>query len=233
MRMNAAETSASRAIADCTPLTVVSRSLTTDEIETFISDVSTTRTNIAIASRAPSRPGPAASSGALMIAASVTSGRLSRLRWRGASPRPGGAPSALQRLQRGVDRGEDAVVAERVEQARARRALDDRHADVGEDEVDAGALEGLGQLDEDLGARDVEVVVGADVEHHRARRRVGLADEQLDPVADRRGVRVEHRRLEAQDEYVGQRLRVGVALDGDVGVLDARQVADDRQARAA
>jgi hypothetical protein len=55
IRMNAADTSASRAIADCTPLTVVSRSRTTAEIETFISDVSTTSTNIAIASRIASR----------------------------------------------------------------------------------------------------------------------------------------------------------------------------------
>ena len=53
--MNAAETSASRAMADCTPLTVVSRSWTTAEIDTFISDVSTTSTNIAIASRMGSR----------------------------------------------------------------------------------------------------------------------------------------------------------------------------------
>ncbi len=55
MRMNAAETSASRAIADWTPLTVVPRSRTTAEIDTFINDVSTTRTNIAIANRMPSR----------------------------------------------------------------------------------------------------------------------------------------------------------------------------------
>src|SRR3954454_12183987 len=53
--MNAADTSASRAIADCTPLTVVSRSLTTLEIDTFISDVSTTSTNIAAASSSASR----------------------------------------------------------------------------------------------------------------------------------------------------------------------------------
>src|SRR4051794_21620561 len=55
MRMNAAETSASSAIADWTPLTVVPRSWTTAEIDTFISDVSTTRTNIAAASRSPRR----------------------------------------------------------------------------------------------------------------------------------------------------------------------------------
>src|SRR3954454_5736590 len=58
MRMNAAETNASRAIADCTPLTVVSRSSTTAEIETFINEVSTTRTNIAIDSRTASRRWP-------------------------------------------------------------------------------------------------------------------------------------------------------------------------------
>ena len=49
VRMNAAETSASRAIADCTPLAVVCRSLMTAEIDTFIRDVSTTRTNMATA----------------------------------------------------------------------------------------------------------------------------------------------------------------------------------------
>ncbi len=54
IRMNAAETSASSAIADWTPLAVVSRSLTTAEIDTFISDVSTTSTNIAIESRTAS-----------------------------------------------------------------------------------------------------------------------------------------------------------------------------------
>src|SRR4051794_1599348 len=55
MRMNAAETRASSAIALCTALTVVSRSLTTDAIDTFISDVSTTSTNIAAARTSESR----------------------------------------------------------------------------------------------------------------------------------------------------------------------------------
>src|SRR6476660_8020208 len=55
IRMNAAETSASSAMADWTPLTVVPISRTTAEIDTFISDVSTTSTNIAIASRMASR----------------------------------------------------------------------------------------------------------------------------------------------------------------------------------
>src|SRR5437868_5382534 len=53
--MNAAEMRASRAMALWTPLTVVSRSLTTAEIDTFISDVSTTSTNMAIASSSDSR----------------------------------------------------------------------------------------------------------------------------------------------------------------------------------
>ncbi len=61
IRMNAAETSASSAIADWTALTVVSRSCTTAEIDTFISDVSTTSTNIAIASSSDSRVLPLSS----------------------------------------------------------------------------------------------------------------------------------------------------------------------------
>ena len=55
IRMKAAETNASSAIAAWTPLTVVPRSFTTDEIDTFISDVSNTSTNIAIARRRASR----------------------------------------------------------------------------------------------------------------------------------------------------------------------------------
>ena len=58
IRMNAAETRASSAIAVCTALTVVSRSSTTAEIDTFISDVSTTSTNIAAASRSDRRRFP-------------------------------------------------------------------------------------------------------------------------------------------------------------------------------
>jgi hypothetical protein len=49
------ETNASNAIADCTPLAVVSRSRATAEIDTFMNDVSTTKTNIAAASSSASR----------------------------------------------------------------------------------------------------------------------------------------------------------------------------------
>ena len=66
--MNAADTSASSAIAPCTPLTVVSRSSTTFAIDTFISDVSTTSTNIAIASSTARRRLPAAHSGSSLAA---------------------------------------------------------------------------------------------------------------------------------------------------------------------
>ena len=69
IRMNAAETSASSAIADWTPLTVVSRSWTTAEIDTFISDVSTTSTNIAIASSSPSFETPAGAASACAVSA--------------------------------------------------------------------------------------------------------------------------------------------------------------------
>ena len=68
--MNAAETSASSAIALWTELTVVSRSSTTAAIDTFISDVSTTSTNIAAASTSDSRVLPAASGGGRPISGS-------------------------------------------------------------------------------------------------------------------------------------------------------------------
>src|SRR3954463_12724454 len=63
MRMKAADTSASSAIAPCTLLTVVSRSSTTLEIDTFMSEVSTTSTNIAIANSRARRPWTGAVSG--------------------------------------------------------------------------------------------------------------------------------------------------------------------------
>src|SRR5215216_5182665 len=71
MRMKAADTSASSAIADWTPLTVVSRSSTTAEIDTFISDVSTTSTNMAIASRIASRGVDVVCSGMLVSPAGL------------------------------------------------------------------------------------------------------------------------------------------------------------------
>src|SRR5687767_8614296 len=76
IRMNAAETSASRAMADWTPLTVVFRSATTAEIDTFISDVSTTSTNIAIASRIARRGFHSPAAGAVRAAVVAVKGRL-------------------------------------------------------------------------------------------------------------------------------------------------------------
>ena len=71
IRMNAAETSASSAIALWTELTVVSRSSTTAAIDTFISDVSTTSTNIAAASTSDSRVLPASFGGAAFTTGSL------------------------------------------------------------------------------------------------------------------------------------------------------------------
>src|SRR5436190_11054787 len=109
--MNAAETRASRAIADWTPLAVVSRSWTTAEIETFISEVSTTRTNIAIARRIASVWSPPDSADAAGTAVVLT-GRVS---W----PRGGRAsPSLDERVARAragpVRREERAPDAERL-----------------------------------------------------------------------------------------------------------------------
>jgi hypothetical protein len=70
--MNAADTSASSAIADCTPLTVVCRSRTTDAMDTFITEVSTTRTNIAIASKMASRRFPLTSPVAFVPVSAIT-----------------------------------------------------------------------------------------------------------------------------------------------------------------
>src|SRR5215467_7417087 len=67
IRMNAADTSASSAIADCTPLAVVPRSCTTAAIDTFMNDVSTTSTNIAIASRIASFLFPDAGASASIV----------------------------------------------------------------------------------------------------------------------------------------------------------------------
>ena len=73
IRMNAAETSASSAMADWMLLTVVSRSRATAVIDTFMIDVSTTRTNIAIANSSESR--------GLPVAASMASGPGSDMRY--------------------------------------------------------------------------------------------------------------------------------------------------------
>src|SRR6476659_7384474 len=71
--MNAAETRASSAIADWIALTSVPRSATTAEIDTFMIDVSTTRTNMAIASRTGRRRSAAPAAGTWASTALVMS----------------------------------------------------------------------------------------------------------------------------------------------------------------
>src|SRR3954453_21561060 len=87
IRMNAADTRASSAMAPCTLLTVVSRSSTTFAIDTFISDVSTTSTNIAIARSTARRCPPAPQS---VFSAPFRAVRADG--WR-ASPRAGSSAS--------------------------------------------------------------------------------------------------------------------------------------------
>ena len=72
MRMNAAETSASNAMADCTLLAVVSRSWTTAEMDTFISEVSTTSTNMAMAKSSGSRRSVVGAPAGSFVIGSVT-----------------------------------------------------------------------------------------------------------------------------------------------------------------
>src|SRR5829696_1251502 len=150
--MNAAETSASSAIADCTPLTVASRSRTTAEIETFISDVSTTSTNIAIDRRTASRVGPDA--GSLMHpslpggGARVDGARLPRRR---VPAPPWQAELVEQRLegdQGAADRAEHDGVRQRP--AVARSGEPRGHEGVPGDQHQAGPFrEGEGGVDLD------------------------------------------------------------------------------------
>src|SRR3954462_13407842 len=88
IRMNAADTSASSATAACTPLAVVSRSRTTAEIDTFISEVSMTNTNIAIASSKPRRGVPDA--GGEDTLRSISDPPAPRSEWRGTRRAGGG-----------------------------------------------------------------------------------------------------------------------------------------------
>src|SRR5690242_18099089 len=210
IRMNAAETSASSAMADWTPLTVVPRSFTTAEIDTFMIDVSTTRTNIAIASRIASRGFPSACSDAGAATASVTRPRpragsaerccrspLGRYPSTASDPRRGGAgqPSgAGARLLRvrevGVDRSLHAslgpCVANAIEEAVAHQHLANRRLDPGESKGDAGLcgeLEDLAHLRRALRVHEVDAL---EVQHDAGdgRRRQG---DLPDPVLERVG----------------------------------------------
>src|SRR3954453_1689425 len=116
--MNAADTSASSAIADWTRLTVVSRSSTTAEIETFIRDVSTAGRNIAAASSRANRELGGSCSGTGSIASLVTGpptaaaeqvlallSAPSSVRHRRASPRGGGQRARRRGGGQAAERG--------------------------------------------------------------------------------------------------------------------------------
>ena len=99
--MKAADTSASIATAAWTPLTVVSRSRTTAEIETFMNDVSMTNTNIAAASRIARRGAPAPSPTGSALAASFIDEGNTHL-WTARAP-----PAHQQRGEDVTDRSAD------------------------------------------------------------------------------------------------------------------------------
>src|SRR5688500_9191432 len=124
-RMHAAETRASSAIADWTPLTVVSRSFTTAEIETFISDVSTTSTNIAAASRRANRVLCGCSTAARELSSMLTG--PPREAWRECPACQGYGPAARRRRTSPPGDGS------RVEDA-AGGSGDDQVQGVGDDE---------------------------------------------------------------------------------------------------
>ena len=103
IKMNAAETNASRAIADWMSLTLVSRSLATAVIDTFMIDVSTTRTNIAIPNNTDNRRLFFAAPAPAVIGSVVTISERSPGQGDGASPHavPGRfveRPSAVEQL---------------------------------------------------------------------------------------------------------------------------------------
>src|SRR5262245_5782574 len=112
--MKAAETRASSAIADWTPLAVAPRSRTTAEMDTFMSDVSTTSTNIAAASRRPSLMSPDDSSG--MAAGAVVASAVTRY-----CP-SSGALSHLGGIERGVS-VRDFAVDQRRQRSHGRESL--------------------------------------------------------------------------------------------------------------
>src|SRR4051794_25667087 len=130
MRMNAADTSASSAIAPCTSLTVVSRSSTTLEIDTFISDVSTTSTNMAIASRTARRLLPEAAAGSGMAGLAATRHELPHLRRddHGRSGADADQPLVAGHLDRVEDALEEAQLGREDDRAHRQQRRDEERA---------------------------------------------------------------------------------------------------------
>src|SRR6476469_7004356 len=226
IRMNAAETSASRAIADWTPLTVVPRSRTTAEIETFISDVSTTSTNIAMASRIPSRrlvpwvpssPVPAAAvtgdpfchssrATASPQTDDQSNSRQSRVRveW---CPLGIGRPAEV--VDRGLERRKEVVGVERTDQLVALELCPNRILELREHERGAGFVELLVEVGEHVGRGGVHIGDRHGGDHDPSRR--GLSGGQApDLLAEGPGVGKEELRVEPEDHQPGKLLGLGV-----------------------
>src|SRR3954453_6653231 len=200
--MNAAETSASRAMADCTPLTVVSRSCTTEAIDTFISDVSTTSTNIAIARRIARRVSPDAGSaspgpGRSLIRPASCRVRSSWCRRRRPATVATVRPVRVDRAEGGPDARIEVVAVERLEQPVPLHEVLEPAAHLDEGEMDAAGVQLIVELLEDLGRRDVDVGDRLALEDDPRWR--ALARQRPDLPPERAGVGEEERRLPPVD----------------------------------
>jgi hypothetical protein len=123
---------------------------------------------------------------------------------------------------------EDPAVAEGLCQPGTSRHPDHWPPDVGERDVYARRAHRVDELGQHLGARDVESLVCADVDHQRGRWQITRPDECLDAVSNRRGVRVEERSLEPEHEQAGD--RVVVRVPSEVAVCQP-DVFDDGPAK--
>ena len=145
----------------------------------------------------------------------------------------GSSLGAAERADGLVDRAEAAVGADRLQEAGAPGGLEDGLPYLSERELHPCRPQSFAQLGELLGARDVEAGVRAGVEDHGPRCRFAGPDESLDGVADERGVGVEERCLQSEDQQP-RHLRVRrVAPDVAVGVGDVRDVPEHGDVRPA
>src|SRR5688572_17852296 len=241
MRMKAADTSASRAIADWTPLTLVPRSVTTAEIDTFISEVSTTRTNIAAASSRARPRSKVAAPGTLSVCGAVTippsAVRISRGHGRSCRSRRDHASSSVDDdVLEDHDRDPDAAVNERDDERRqAARIRDPTDREAPQEQLHQAGQEGGSdrEVDRDAG----QPWEGEDDPRHddrgqhrrfRAgdRDRSRDVDRSVDPMRDDLGPDVgEPERGDGDKQRQADQLRVRITLP-----LDRHERRDEQRA---
>ena len=139
----------------------------------------------------------------------------------GDRPTRGGVPPSRPRWCRcldvavdgGADGGEEAVVADGVEQPVAAQAVLDRALELGEGQGDALRSQLLEQVAEGVGGGGVDVGDGLGGHHHPADRGGGVVDQAADPAPEVAGVGEEQRGVEAVQEQAGNPAGGRVALD--------------------